>query len=65
MTSVNSPNRYTTGTIIGLHKGLKANLQQRGNHQFANAVTAVPAVVANLLAALAKTLYPRSCKPVD
>ena len=59
---VNSPDRYTTGTRIGLSKGLNANLQQRVNNQFANAVTAA---VANPLAALAKPLYPMSCKPVD
>ena len=35
---VNSPNHYTTGTSIGLSKGLTTNLQQRGNNQFANDV---------------------------
>ena len=35
---VNSPNRYTTGTSIGLSKGINTNLQQRGNNQFANDV---------------------------
>ena len=35
---VNSPNRYNTGTRIGLRKGLNKNLQQRGNNQFANDV---------------------------
>ena len=34
---VNYPNRYTTGTSIGLSKGLNANLQQRVNNHFANA----------------------------
>ena len=62
---VNSLDRYTTGTSIGLSKGLNANLQQRGNKQFANAVTAVTAAVENTLAALTKPLYLMSCKPVD
>ena len=35
---VNTPNRYTTGTSIGLSKGLNTNLQQRCNNQFANDV---------------------------
>ena len=58
---VNSPNRYTTGTSIGLSKGLNKNLQQRGNKQFANAVTAVTAASEKPLAALAKPLYPMCC----
>ena len=62
---VNSPNRYATGTSIGLSKGINANLQQRGNNQFDNAVTAVTAAVANPLVAFAKPLYPMDCKPVD
>ena len=62
---VNSLNLYTTGTSIGLSKGLNANLHQRGNNQFANAVTTITAARANLLVALAKPLYPMSCKPVD
>ena len=41
---VNSLNRYTAGTRIGLIKGLNANLQQRGNNQFTNDVTSVSAV---------------------
>ena len=35
---VNTPNRYTTGTSLGLIKGLKSNHKQRGNNQFANYV---------------------------
>ena len=35
---VNSPNRYTTGTSMGLSKGLTTNLQQQGNDQFSNDV---------------------------
>ena len=35
---VNSPNRYTEGTSIGLSKGLNTTLQQQGNNQFANDV---------------------------
>ena len=35
---VNSPNLYTTGTSIGLSKGLNTNLHQRGNNQFTNDV---------------------------
>ena len=62
---VNYPDRYTTGTSIGLSKGLNANLQQRVNNQFSNAVTAVTAEVENQLAALAKPFYPMSFKPVD
>ena len=62
---VNSPNRYTTDTCISLSKGLNTNLQQRGNNQFANAVTTVTATRAISLVALAKTLYPMRCKPVD
>ena len=61
---VNSPNHYTTGTSIGIIKGLNANLQQRGNNQFDNAVTAVTAAMENLLVALAKPLCPMCCKPV-
>ena len=34
--SVNPPNRYTTGTSIGLSKGLHTNLQKWGNNQFIN-----------------------------
>ena len=33
---VNTPNRYTTGTILGLSKGLNTNHKQRGYNQFAN-----------------------------
>ena len=50
---VNSPNRYTTGTSIDLSNCVNANLQQRENNQFSNAVTAVLAAVANPLDALA------------
>ena len=60
--AINSLNRYTTGTSIGLRKGLNANFQQWGNNQFSNAVTAA---VANPLVALAKPLYPMGGKPVD
>ena len=35
---VNSPNRYTTGTSLGLSTGLNANHKQRGNNQFSNDV---------------------------
>ena len=35
---VNSPNHYTTGTSIGLNKGINTNLQKQGNNQFANDV---------------------------
>ena len=63
--SVNSSNRYTTGTSIGPSKGLNENLQQRGNNQFAKAVTTLTAARANPFVALAKPLYPMSCKPVD
>ena len=31
---VNSPNRYTTGTRIGISKGLNTNHKQRVNNQF-------------------------------
>ena len=55
---VNYPNRYTTGTSIGLSTGLNANLQQRGNNQFANDVTAITSAVT-------KPLYPMCYKPVD
>ena len=33
---VNTPNRYTTCTSLGLSKGLNTNHKQRGNNQFAN-----------------------------
>ena len=46
---VKSLNRNTTGTSIRLSKGLNANLQQKGNNQFANAVTPVTAARANPL----------------
>ena len=62
---VNSLNRYTTGTSIGLGKGLNANSQQRGNNHFFYAITAVTAALANPLDALAKPLYPMCCKPAD
>ena len=35
---VNTPNRYTIGTSLGLSKGLNTNHMQRGNNQFANDV---------------------------
>ena len=35
---LNYPNRYTTGTSIGLRKGLNTNHKKRGNNQFANDV---------------------------
>ena len=35
---VNTPNRYTKGTSIGLSKGLNTNLQQQGNNQILNDV---------------------------
>ena len=62
---VNDPNRYTAGTSIGPSKGLNANLQQRGNNQLADTVTAVTALLAKPLAALAKPLYPMCYKPAD
>ena len=58
---VNPPNRYTAGTIIGLSKGLYANLQQQGNNHFTNAVMAT---LAKPLVALAKPLYPMCSKPL-
>ena len=35
---INTPNRYTIGTSLGLNKGLNTNLQQWLNNQFANNV---------------------------
>ena len=58
---VNEPNLYTTGTSIGLSKGLDSNLQQQGNNRFANAVTAT---LEKPLAASAKPLYPICSKPL-
>ena len=37
-TAVNIPNRYTTGTSLGLRKGLNTNHKQWGNNHFANDV---------------------------
>ena len=58
------PNRYTTGTSIGLGKGINEKLQQRGNKQFANVVTTVTAARTNTLVALENLLYLMSCNPI-
>ena len=58
---VNSPNRYTAGTSIGLRKGLDSNIYQRGNNRSANTVTTA---LAKPLAALAKPLYSMRSKPL-
>ena len=36
--NVNTPNRYTTGTSLGIIKGPITNHKKRGNNQFANDV---------------------------